>query len=367
MPREMHMTTKLTLSALGFTLAACATVPAPIPAPPAPEHESVPQEYRTGKHSAYATNDFIVGVGSGHTLQEATAIATADIGSQIDTEISSVLTSIENEQVETGTGRDPRSRSFSRLRQELRQTTHFSPEGLVSVPERTEVDGIVYVIAVLDRANAVARFQSETDRARQAMTAARSAQRSAVDQANLREAARMADEIKKHAVALARALTMQQAVSGKTLGPGAWAEVIAVGDADADMRRLAATVEVELCVQTARDFSEGEHLAALLTDQVASRGPTVRLCGSLPGRGRSIRLDGKVRATFVRDDRMPDVWICQPYLDLTISQGGRVLSRASLGGESARAGGPDRESAARAALGELSQQSTAKLNNLFGE
>jgi hypothetical protein len=61
------------------------------------------------------------------------------------------------------------------------------------------------------------------------------------------------------------------------------------------------------------------------------------------------------------------VWICQPYLDITISQGGRVLSRASLGGEVARSGGPDRESASRAALGELSQLSTTKLNDLFGE
>ena len=365
------MNIKLTLSAICFTLAACASAPpatpTPLPVTSARAYRSVPQEFRTGMHPEYPTDRFIVGVGSGYNLQEASAMATAHIGSQIQTEISSVLTSIEGEQIETATGHDARSLSFTRLRQDLRQTTHFEPDGMVSVPERTEVDGIVYVLAVLDRANAAARYQSEADKARQAMSATRTTQRAAVDQANLREAARLADEIKKHAVALARALTLQQAVSGRTLGPDAWAEVIAAGDAEANMRRLAATVKVELCVQTAKDFPEGEHLAALLTDQVANRGPTVRLCGSLAGRGRSIRIDGKVRATFVRDDRLPDVWICQPYLDITISQGGRVLSRASLGGELARAGGPDRESASRAALGELSQQSTTKLNDLFGE
>jgi hypothetical protein len=365
--------TKLTITVLCFVLIGCAPAAALRPASqsaiaaPVPQDADVPEALLSGRDPRFPTDRYITGTGQGPTLAEARAHATADIGSQIQAQISSVLTSVESAQVDTASGRDAKSSSISKLHQELRQTTHFEPDGMVTVGNSRADHGIVYVLAVLNRAAAVSRYHAQAHKARQELTSARGIQSHALSEAKLREAARLTVEIRAHATELARALTLEQAVSGRALDPGEWSAVIAATEAQSELRRMAASIEVEVCVQGTADFSEGEHLAATITDQVASHGPTVRLCGRPSDRPGSMRIEGTVRGTFFHDANLPGVWLCQPSVDLTVSQAGKVLSRASLGGEPARAAGPDRESAARASLAELARQSAAQLAELFGE
>ena len=365
--------TKLTITVLCFVLTGCAPAAALRPASqsaiaaPVPQDAAVPEALLSGRDPRFSTARYITGAGQGPTLAEARAHATADIGSQIQAQISSVLTSVESAQVDTASGRDAKSSSISKLHQELRQTTHFEPDGMVAVGNSRAVHGVVYVLAVLDRAAAVSRYHAQAQKARQELTSARNIQSHALSEAKLREAARLTIEIRAHVADLAHALTLEQAVSGRALEPGAWSAVIAATEAQSELRRMAASIEVEVCVQGTAEFSEGEHLAATITDQVASHGPTVRLCGRPSDRPGSMRIEGTVRGSFFHDANLPGVWLCQPSVDLTVSQAGKVLSRASLGGEPARAAGPDRESAARAALAELARQSAAQLAELFGE
>jgi len=365
--------TKLTTTVLCFVLTGCAPAAALRPASqaaiaaPVPQDAPVPEALLSGRDPRFPTDRYITGTGQGLTLAEARAHATADIGSQIQAQISSVLTSVESAQVDAASGRDAKSSSISKLHQELRQTTHFEPDGMVTVGNSRAVHDVVYVLAVLDRAAAVSRYHAQAQKARQELTSARDIQSHALSEAKLREAARLTIEIRAHVADLAHALTLEQAVSGRALDPGAWSAVIAAAEAQSELRRMAASIEVEVCVQGTAEFSEGEHLAATITDQVASHGPTVRLCGRPSDRPGSMRIEGTVRGTFFHDANLPGVWLCQPSVDLTVSQAGKVLSRASLGGEPARAAGPDRESAARASLAELARQSAAQLAELFGE
>ncbi len=332
----------------------------------------VPDHFLTGKNDKYPTERYLTGVGQGADLSEAQSKAFASIGAQVSASIEAVLISDEQTVIRSSSDERPREEMLVRVKNSVRQTVRFDPEGLVRIADSYTDSGIVYVFAVLEKAAAAAHYRAQAERLRAQTAQCVERFEQALSEQDLRGAAAAARDVREPSTEIARLLLMSEALVGARTTRAVWEEELAVFEIPSRLRTFRSSLEVQVCVTQKQALGDGELIRAELTNHLAGAGFRVQRCGTpkSPDAAGQFRVEATLDARFVEEPALEGIVFCLPRVALRVSDTAnpaRQLLAAEIGGTSARAAGRDERIASQAATKKLASQILARLDDLFGE
>ena len=334
---------------------ACASAPARSP--------DLREHFLTGRDAQFPPDRYIIGVGQGSDVSQARLTAFADIGAQIQSKIEGTL--VSHEQMLSGPAGTTAS---SQVTNDVRQHTTFDHRGLAAVADTQVKDGSVHVFAVLERAALAEPFRRDGARAWALLRHILDDLAAAEASLDLRGASHLAKEAREPARELASALVMVESIMAAAPAKGQWADVARAAQVDAELRRVRSQASVEVCLTFERVLPEASQLVQAIIDRIASLGLMALPCGQSHQRP-SFRAEGRIFAVFATEAALGGAVFCRPSVDLrllNLGSGAEILS-ASLGGDSVRSAGRDREVATRAALKKLSALCAPRLSEVLGD
>lgn len=307
-----------------------------------------PDVFVTGRDPRYPPARYLVGVGTGSSLELARRQAAASIAAQLQASLRA--TEVVFASVRSGLPDE------EQLLQEVRVESRFDRQEWIQLADAVAVDDRVHALCVLDRIQAAAHLETELQIRRAAL---RESLALAAARADLRGRSEALAAAARTAREMMPALATLAALQGAPTQPPPELHELAAARLSLARERREASVRV--CVEPALPQGPAPDVAARFDALLAAAGIRALPCAAdEPWDG--LRLDGRLVADPLLLPAQAGSYprFCTVRLDWRL-RGDRVAAGGSVGGAGNRAGGHDFHQACLASAGALAGQLAVEL------